>query len=92
MGTHKAQTSYLEAHMSRSIIGGKKSADIKFRCSDELKDELARRARELGFASESELAELLLAIGLFGKSHVAMFQQTRLERAAKLWNEDGEAA
>lgn len=89
MRTNKADPSYLEAQMSRSPIGGKKTSEIKFRTSDDLKDELARRTRELGFSSESELAELLLAIGLFGKSHVANLQQARLERAARLWNDEG---
>jgi pyruvate/oxaloacetate carboxyltransferase len=90
MGPNKRQARDAQTHFSRSCIGGKKTAEIKFRVADDLKDELARRARELGFASESELAELLLAIGLFGKSHVATFQQSRLERAAKLFHEEGE--
>jgi pyruvate/oxaloacetate carboxyltransferase len=91
MTTNKRQPGHAQAHFSRSCIGGKKTAEIKFRVADDLKDELSRRARELGFSSESELAELLLAIGLFGKSHVATFQQSRLDRAAKLFHEDGAA-
>lgn len=88
MATNKGQPRDAQPHFSRSCIGGKKTAEVKFRTSDDLKDELARRARELGFSSESELAELLLAVGLFGKSHVASFQQQRLERAARLFHED----
>jgi hypothetical protein len=92
MATNKGQAGDAQVNFSRSCIGGKKTAEVKFRTSDDLKDELARRARELGFSSESELAELLLAIGLFGKSHVAMFQQSRLDRAAKLFHEPGEGS
>jgi hypothetical protein len=87
MGTNKGQPGNTQVHFSRSSIGGKKTAEVKFRCSDELKDELARRARELGFASESELGEFLIAIGLFGKRHVASFQHDRLEKAAALFHE-----
>jgi hypothetical protein len=91
MRANKAEAKDLEVQMARSPIGGKKTAKIEFRCSDDLKDELARRARDLGFSSESELAELLLAVGLFGKGHVAMVQQQRLERVVKLSDEEGGA-
>lgn len=91
MRTNKGQAGDTKVHFSRSSIGGKKTAEIKFRCSDELKDELARRARELGFASESELGEFLVAVGLFGKRHVASFTLERIDRAAALFHEDGEA-
>ncbi len=70
---------------ARSSIGGKKTAEIKFRCPDELKDELARKARALGFRSESELSETLMSIALFGYDHVETVQRERLQRVASLF-------
>lgn len=90
MASNKGQPRDAQVHFSRSSIGGKKTAEVKFRCSDELKFELARRAREMGFNSESELGEFLVAIGLFGKRHVASFHLERIEKAAALFHDEGE--
>lgn len=75
----------ISAAFARSSIGGKKTAEIKFRCSDELKDELARKANALGFHSASELGETVMSLGLLGLDHVATVQRERLERVAKLF-------
>jgi hypothetical protein len=77
--TTKAQGS--DVNFSRSPIGGKKTAEVKYRCADELKFELQRRAHALGM-SESELSELFTAIGLFGIDHVRMVQDQRLALVA----------
>jgi hypothetical protein len=88
--TEQRQLGHGDVHFARSAIGGKKTAEIKFRCADELKFELARRAHELGM-SESELSEKFVAIGLFGFDHVASFQRDQLSKVASLFPGQGGA-
>lgn len=73
---------------SRSPIGGKKSAESKYRLTDEHKFLLQRRAHELGM-NESELNELFSAIGLLGVDHVRMVQNERLDKVAELFPNGG---
>lgn len=79
-----------EVNFSRSPIGGKKTAEVKYRCADELKFELQRRAHALGM-SESELSELFTAIGLFGIDHVKSVAAQKLDSVGKMFPTGGEA-
>jgi hypothetical protein len=90
MALDQGQARKGDVHFARSAIGGKKTAEVKFRCADELKFELARRAHELGM-SESELSEKFIAIGLFGFEHVASFQRDQLAKVASLFPPAGDA-
>jgi hypothetical protein len=85
-----AQKDTRDVAFARSPIGGKKTAEVKYRCADELKFELQRRAHALGM-SESELSELFTAIGLFGVDHVRMVQDQRLAIVAKMFPGVGHA-
>lgn len=78
------QTDDSEMRFSRSPIGGKKTSEVKYRCADELKFDLQRRAHSLGM-SESELSELFTAIGLYGIDHVRMVQDRRLAMVGEMF-------
>jgi hypothetical protein len=63
---------------SRSPIGGKKTSECKCRIADETKFALAQKAHSLGM-TESELTELFLCMGLFGKDHLRSVMEQRLD-------------
>ena len=69
---------------ARAAIGGKKTAEIKARTSDEVKLTLARRCHELGM-TESEYIDRLVAMSLFGVEHVISVEQQRTKAVAGLW-------
>jgi hypothetical protein len=63
---------------ARGILGGKKTAKVEARVSDELKEGVERRFRELGFDSASEYVDFVLTMDVFGAEHVAMVMQRRI--------------
>ncbi len=78
------------AMLARSSMGGKKTAFLKAACSEELKEEVARklavmRAETGRTVSESEYVERVVAISLFGFDHVQMIEQEQLRRLAGSW-------
>jgi hypothetical protein len=64
--------------LSRSPIGGKKSARVEARVSEDLKEAIRRRWIDIGFASESEYIEFLTTVDCFGEGHVRMLHERRL--------------
>lgn len=68
---------------SRSLIGGKKTAKVEARVSDELKEAMRRKWMDAGFGSESEYVETVLSIDVLGFEHVRMLQERRLRA---VWN------
>jgi hypothetical protein len=86
--TEQRQLSHGDVHFARSAIGGKKSAEIKARTSDELKFALQRRCHELGM-TESEYIDRLVAVSLFGIEHVNSVEQERTKKVAGLWPAGG---
>lgn len=82
------------AMLARSSMGGKKTAFLKAACSEELKEEVARklavmRAESGRTVSESEYIERVVAISLFGFEHVQMIEQEQLARLAGHWSNLG---
>lgn len=65
---------------ARSPLGGKKSAVLTLRVTDEMKFDLERRAHECGMASTSEYIERVLAINLYGLHHVVESERARTEK------------
>lgn len=63
---------------ARSILGGKKTAKLEARISEDLKESVRRRWVDLQFSSESEYLEYLASVDCFGKSHVRMVLEKRL--------------
>lgn len=61
---------------ARSNVGGKKSARVESRVTDELKIDLARKCHELGM-TESEYIEQLLGMAIYGVEHVLSIQRKR---------------
>lgn len=59
-------------------VGGKRSARIEARVTDELKMDLARKCHELGM-TESEFIDRLVAISLYGLDHVLSIERRRTE-------------
>lgn len=72
-----------EARFSRSAIGGKKTAEIKARTSDELKFALQRRCHAIG-VTESEYIDRLVALSLFGPDHVNSLELAKTQAVAGL--------
>ena len=68
---------------ARSVLGGKKTAEIGFRTTDELKFVMKRRAAECGMEL-GEWLERLGAIACFGIDHVASLEVKRTEKVAGL--------
>jgi hypothetical protein len=64
---------------ARSPLGGKKSAVLTLRVTDEMKFDLERRAHECGMAA-SEYIERVLAINLYGLQHVVESERARTEK------------
>lgn len=69
---------------ARSIIGGKKTAKLEARVSEDLKEELRRKWHDEGFSSESECLEMLVAVYLRGIDHIRSVQEERLTRVGRL--------
>lgn len=65
--------------LARSVLGGKRSARVEARVTDELKFELQRRCHEIGI-TESDYLERLLSVSLFGLEHVQMIEQERIRQ------------
>lgn len=66
----------LDPAMARSILGGKKTADLKFRTTDEVKFEVMKRAAALGM-NTSEWLERGLLVLLYGAAHVNSIEAER---------------
>lgn len=69
---------------ARAAIGGKKTAEIKARTSDEIKFALQHRRHQLNM-TESEYIDRLVAMSLFGVEHVLSVEQQRTKLVAGLW-------
>lgn len=66
-----------EPAFARSAMGGKRSARIEARVTDETKFALAQRCHQIGI-TESDFITNLVELSLFGYEHVASVQQDRL--------------
>lgn len=64
---------------ARSCIGGKRSARVEARVTDEMKFDCQRKAHELGM-SESDYIERLLAVALYGIDHVLSVERERTKQ------------
>jgi hypothetical protein len=62
---------------ARSAMGGKRTARIEARVTDETKFALAQRCHQIGI-TESDYITNLVELSLFGYDHVASVQQDRL--------------
>lgn len=69
---------------SRSPMGGKKSAVISIRVTDEMKMDMERQAH-LCSMSASEWAEKNLAVALYGLESVIDSERSRTEKAVGLF-------
>lgn len=63
---------------ARSALGGKRSARVEARVTDETKFALARRCHEIGI-TESDYVATLVETSLFGEDHVRTVQEQRLK-------------
>lgn len=72
-----------EAALGRSPLGGKKTARLDVRITDETKFDLTRKCHELGI-SESEYVCTLIETSLYGVSHVLSVQEARLAQVCGL--------
>lgn len=68
---------YREAANGRSPLGGKKTARVDVRITDETKFDLSRKCHELGI-SESDYVCTLIESSLYGLEHVLKVQRERL--------------
>lgn len=73
----------MSAAFSRSLMGGKKTADLKFRTTDEVEFEVARRASSLGM-TKSEWLERGVLVLLYGLEHVHSMEATRTDAVAAM--------
>lgn len=64
----------------RNIFGGKRTAKLEGRVSEELKEIVRRTWHDAGFESESEWLEMVTAIACLGAEHVRMLQEQRVRR------------
>jgi hypothetical protein len=76
-------TALLEAALGRSPLGGKKTARVDVRITDETKFDLTRKCHELGI-SESDYVCTLIESSLYGVSHVLSVQEARLAQVCGL--------
>lgn len=74
-----------QAALARSPLGGKKTATVTIRMTDEQKFDLERRAHELSM-STSELLERLSAVMLYGLDHVQRMEQERTAMVCGLFS------
>ena len=68
---------------SRSIFGGKKQSKLEARVSDELAELVRRRWVDLGFQSQSEYLEYVVAVDVVGPEHIRMVTDRRLSMVCK---------
>lgn len=66
-----------EPVFARSAMGGKRTARIEARVTDETKFALAQRCHQIGI-TESDFITNLVELSLFGYEHVASIHQDRL--------------
>ena len=76
---------------SRTIVGGKRSSDVKARVADETKFALQRRCAELGL-TESDYIDRLLCVSLFGFDAVLAAEREKTHKVAGMWNKAGPTA
>ncbi|WP_159053733.1 hypothetical protein [Variovorax sp. PMC12] len=69
---------------ARSVLGGKKTAKLEARVSDDLKETVRRRWVDLGFESESQYLEYLATVDCYGVEHVRMVHERRLSMVRTL--------
>ena len=69
--------------LSRSLAGGKRTAKVEGRVTDETKFALQRRCHEIG-VSESDYIDRLVLVSLHGLEHVSSLEQERLRRVCGL--------
>ena len=67
-----------QLQFARSALGGKRSARVEARVTDETKFALARRCHEIGI-TESDYVATLVETSLFGEDHVRTVQEQRLK-------------
>jgi phosphohistidine phosphatase SixA len=80
------------ANFSRSPLGGKKSAVLSIRVTDEHKMDIERKAHEVGM-SASEWAEKVLAVAAYGFDAVVESERLRTEKVCALFTTStGESA
>jgi len=72
------------AMFSRSIVGGKKTARMEMRVSDEMKEAVRRKWMDAGFNSESEYLETLVSCDVFGLDHVRMVMERRIASVCRV--------
>ena len=68
---------FQDGALGRSPLGGKKTARVDVRITDETKFDLARKCHELGI-SESDFVCTLIESSLYGMDHVLKVQRDRL--------------
>lgn len=68
-----------EPVFARSAMGGKRTARVEARVTDETKFALAQRCHQIGI-TESDFIANLVELSLFGYEHVASVQQERLRQ------------
>lgn len=73
----------LEAALARSPLGGKKTARVDVRITDDTKLDLTRKCHELGI-SESDYVCTLIESSLYGIEHVLSVQEARLAKVCGL--------
>lgn len=64
---------------ARTAMGGKRTARVEARVTDETKFALAQRCHQIGI-TESDFITNLVEMSLFGYEHVASFHQDRLRQ------------
>ena len=84
------------AMLARSCMGGKKTAYLKAATTDDIKEALERRLKQIRQetgrnVSESEFVETATSIALFGFDHVQRLEQNRLQKVAGFWSHAGQA-
>lgn len=91
MDTHPYRRHDDHVQHARSIDGGKKNSKAEARISDELKEAFRRKWMDAGFESESECAEMLIAVFTWGQEHVRMMQERKIRRVS-LVSDNAQAA
>lgn len=71
------------ARTSASHPLGKCTESVKTFVPEEIKDELSRKARELGYGSESEYVRELVIVALRGIEYLTSLHAERLERMSQ---------
>lgn len=82
MSSHPHRRHDDNVQYARSIDGGKKNSKAEARISDDLKEAFRRKWMDAGFESESECAEMLIAVFTWGQEHVRTMQEQRLRRVS----------